>query len=84
LLYDLEMRTSPRKPAAARTHRIDRVEDIKLRPDWERRNVELFHHQSEHLCKFCKLLPVRLLADDVGLGKTISAGLILGEPVRKP
>src|SRR5206468_1118676 len=32
---------------------------------------------------FCRRLPVTLLADDVGLGKTISAGLIVSELISR-
>jgi hypothetical protein len=33
--------------------------------------------------RFCRRLPVTLLADDVGLGKTISAGSIVSELMRR-
>ncbi len=41
--------------------------------------VTPYEHQVKNLITFCRLAPVALLADDVGLGKTISAGLILAE-----
>jgi superfamily II DNA or RNA helicase len=41
--------------------------------------VEPYHHQVTNLLTFCRRLPVTLLADDVGLGKTISAGLVASE-----
>jgi hypothetical protein len=49
--------------------------------DWKDR-VEPFRHQVQNLMRFCRRLPVTLLADDVGLGKTISAGLIVSELMR--
>jgi SNF2 family DNA or RNA helicase len=61
---------------------IQAAEDIKSRSDWKDR-VEPFHHQVKNLMRFCRRLPVTLLADDVGLGKTISAGLIVSELMKR-
>lgn len=41
--------------------------------------MEPHHHQITNLITFCRRLPVTLLAGDVGLGKTIRAGLIMSE-----
>ena len=45
---------------------IQSAEDIKSRGDWKDR-VEPYRHQVENLMRFCRRLPVTLLADDVGL-----------------
>lgn len=53
-------------------------EDILSKGEWDGR-FEPYAHQVQNLITFCRLAPVALLADDVGLGKTISAGLIVSE-----
>jgi|JI9StandDraft_1071089.scaffolds.fasta_scaffold04900_4 superfamily II DNA or RNA helicase len=57
---------------------IENSSDMQSEPSW-RGKFEPYEHQIKNLITFCHRLPVALLADDVGLGKTISAGLITSE-----
>ncbi|RPH79885.1 MAG: DEAD/DEAH box helicase, partial [Nitrospiraceae bacterium] len=61
---------------------IEKREDLKSESRWRDR-VEPYRHQVTNLITFCRRLPVTLLADDVGLGKTISAGLIISELISR-
>lgn len=61
---------------------IESKKDLKSSYLW-RDKVDPYHHQVKNLITFCRRLPVTLLADDVGLGKTISAGLIISELVSR-
>lgn len=57
---------------------IETKDDILSRKHWSGL-LEPYEHQVRNLITFCRLAPVALFADDVGLGKTISAGLVLNE-----
>jgi len=61
---------------------IDKRDDLKSEAVWKD-HLEPFNHQVSNLITFCRRLPVTLLADDVGLGKTISAGLVISELVAR-
>jgi len=61
---------------------IETRDDLKSEYRWRDR-LKPYHHQGANLITFCRRLPVTLLADDVGLGKTISAGLIMSELISR-
>lgn len=61
---------------------IESPEDLKSTRSWADK-VEPYQHQVSNLINFCRRLPVTLLADDVGLGKTISAGLVASELISR-
>ncbi|GAB1716956.1 MAG: hypothetical protein NTAFB05_19980 [Nitrobacter sp.] len=61
---------------------IESRDDFKSEFRWKDR-LKPFHHQVQNLITFCHRLPVTLLADDVGLGKTISAGLVASELIAR-
>jgi SNF2 family DNA or RNA helicase len=61
---------------------IETRKDLKSEKRWQER-LEPYQHQVANLITFCRRLPVTLLADDVGLGKTISAGLVASELIAR-
>ena len=61
---------------------IDSQDELKSESRWKDQ-IKPYHHQVTNLITFCRRLPVTLLADDVGLGKTISAGLIASELIAR-
>lgn len=61
---------------------FDGRDDLRSEATWRDR-VKPYQHQVTNLITFCRRLPVTLLADDVGLGKTISAGLIASELIAR-
>jgi len=61
---------------------IEDRKDLKSEQRW-RETIEPYEHQVANLITFCRRLPVTLLADDVGLGKTISAGLVASELISR-
>jgi superfamily II DNA or RNA helicase len=61
---------------------IEKRADLKSTAFWQDK-VEPCNHQVSNLISFCRRLPVTLLADDVGLGKTISAGLVASELIAR-
>jgi SNF2 family DNA or RNA helicase len=61
---------------------IETWKDLKSEKRW-RDQLQPYHHQVTNLITFCRRLPVTLLADDVGLGKTISAGLVASELISR-
>jgi SNF2 family DNA or RNA helicase len=61
---------------------MESADDFRSTSRWQER-LTPYHHQVTNLITFCRRLPVTLLADDVGLGKTISAGLIVSELIAR-
>src|ERR1700730_2483541 len=61
---------------------IETRKDLKSEKRWKD-HLQPYHHQVANLITFCRRLPVTLLADDVELGKTISAGLVASELIAR-
>lgn len=61
---------------------IQSAKDLRSKKFWRDR-LTPYQHQITNLITFCRRLPATLLADDVGLGKTISAGLIISELISR-
>jgi SNF2-related domain len=61
---------------------IETRKDLKSEKRWQNQ-LQPYRHQVSNLITFCRRLPVTLLADDVGLGKTISAGLVASELIAR-
>jgi SNF2 family DNA or RNA helicase len=61
---------------------IETRKDLKSEKRWQNQ-FQPYHHQVTNLITFCRRLPVTLLADDVGLGKTISAGMVASELIAR-
>ena len=61
---------------------IQGPDDFKSGQRW-RDKLTPYHHQVTNLISFCSRLPVTLFADDTGLGKTISAGLVMSELISR-